>query len=295
MTPPKVAPLPVDTIVGGYRVLRKISSGGFGLVYLAHDSTGQPVAIKEYLPSALVERAPGERVPQVPADKLSLYHLGLKNFFEEGRALAQIAHPAVVGVMDFFRENETVYMVMNYLDGATLQDYVVAARKHYKTHALCEETIRSLFDEILRGLRVVHQHRMLHLDLKPANIIITEDNRAVMLDFGAARQALTRDPGFTRPMYTQGFAAPEMYGRKTPLGPWTDIYAMGACMYSSMTGAPPMDAKARRKKDTFGDALARLSPHYSAGLLQVVAWTMALDPAARPQSVFELLKRLSAA
>lgn len=295
MTQSQVAPLPVGATVGGYRVLRKISSGGFGLVYQAHDSTGQPVAIKEYLPSALVQRAPGERVPQVPADKLSLYHLGLKNFFEEGRALAQIAHPAVVGVMDFFRENETVYMVMNYLDGATLQDYVVTARKHYRDHGLGEETIRSLFDEILRGLRVVHQHRMLHLDLKPANIIITEDNRAVMLDFGAARQALTQDPGFTRPMYTQGFAAPEMYGRKTALGPWTDIYAMGACMYSCMSGAPPVDAKARRKKDRLPDALARLGAHYSAGLLDVVAWTMALDPTARPQSVFELLKRLSAA
>mgnify|MGYP002738083894 CR=1 FL=1 len=295
MSQPEVAPLPVDAVVGGYRVLRKLSSGGFGLVYLALDSSGRQVAIKEYLPAALVTRAHGKQVPQVAPDKLSLYHIGLKNFFEEGRALAQIAHPAVVSVLDFFRENETVYMVMDYLDGATLQDFVVAARKHYKVHGFREETIRSLFDEILRGLRVVHQRKMLHLDLKPANIIITEDNRAVMLDFGAARQSLSQNAGFTRPMYTQGFAAPEMYGRSTPMGPWTDLYAIGACMYSCMTGTPPMDAKARRNRDQLGPALAGLRKHYSSELLDIVSWTMTLKAAARPQSVFALLKKLSTA
>jgi serine/threonine protein kinase len=111
-----------------------------------------------------------------------------------------------------------------------------------------ESTIRSLFDEILRGLRIVHQHKMLHLDIKPANIFITDDNRAVMIDFGAAREVLSKEGNFIRPMYTPGFAAPEMYRRDSSMGPWTDIYAIGACIYACMQGYPPNDAPQRLEK-----------------------------------------------
>ena len=257
MAKPKPAPLPSDTMIGGYRVLRKLAGGGFGLVYLAVDASGQQVAIKEYLPTALTLRAPGELVPQVAPEKLSLYRLGLKSFFEEGRSLAQISHASVVSVLNFFRQNETVYMVMNYLEGATLQDFIVTARELKKDKVFRESTIRSLFDEILRGLRVVHQHKMLHLDLKPANIFITDDNRAVMLDFGAAREVLNKEGNFTRPMYTPGFAAPEMYRRDATMGPWTDVYAIGACIYSCMHGYPPNEAPQRLEKDRLALSLTR--------------------------------------
>ena len=293
MAKPKPAPLPSDTMIGGYRVLRKLAGGGFGLVYLAVDASGQQVAIKEYLPTALTLRAPGELVPQVAPEKLSLYRLGLKSFFEEGRSLAQISHASVVSVLNFFRQNETVYMVMNYLEGATLQDFIVTARELKKDKVFRESTIRSLFDEILRGLRVVHQHKMLHLDLKPANIFITDDNRAVMLDFGAAREVLNKEGNFTRPMYTPGFAAPEMYRRDSSMGPWTDIYAIGACIYACMQGYPPNDAPQRIEKDRLNLSLSRLRNVYSDNLIEVTEWCMSLDPLARPQSVFALQKELS--
>ena len=196
----KPAPLPPDTVIGGYRVVRRLSSGGFGVVYLALDAEGQQIAIKEYLPSSLATRAPGELLPKVPPEKLSLYRLGLKSFFEEGRSLAQISHASVVSVLNFFRENETVYMVMNYLEGATLQDFIITARDLKTQKVFRESTIRSLFDEVLRGLRIVHQHKMLHLDIKPANIFITDDNKAVMIDFGAAREVLSKEGNFIRPM-----------------------------------------------------------------------------------------------
>ncbi len=278
--------------MGGYKVVRKLSAGGFGVVYLALDAEGQQVAIKEYLPSSLATRAPGELLPQVAPDKLSLYRLGLKSFFEEGRALAQISHPSVVSVLNFFRENETVYMVMNYLEGATLQDFVITAREQKNAKVFRESTIRSLFDEILRGLRIVHQHKMLHLDIKPANIFITDDDRAVMIDFGAAREVLNKEGNFIRPMYTPGFAPPELYRRGTAMGPWTDIYSIGACMYACMQGYPPNDAPQRQEKDRLATALARHRGVYSDSLLQVVEWCMALDPLARPQSVFALQKEL---
>jgi hypothetical protein len=289
----KPAALPPDTVVGGYRIVRKISAGGFGLVYLAVDSEGQQIALKEYLPASLANRGPGELIPQVQPDKLSLYRLGLKSFFEEGRALAQIAHASVVSVLNFFRENETVYMVMNYLEGATLQDYVVTARDLKKPKIFRESTIRSLFDEILRGLRIVHQHKMLHLDIKPANIFITDDDKAVLIDFGAAREVISKEGNFIRPMYTPGFAAPEMYRRDADMGPWTDIYAIGACIYACMQGYPPNDAPQRLEKDRLGLSMSRLRGAYSDNLIEVVEWCMALDANARPQSVFALQKELA--
>ena len=263
------------------------------MVYLAVDAADQQVAIKEYLPSSLVTRAAGELLPHVPSDKLSLYRLGLKSFFEEGRALAQISHASVVSVLNFFRENETVYMVMNYLEGATLQDFIVTARDQKSAKVFRESTIRSLFDEVLRGMRIVHQHKMLHLDIKPANIFITDDNKAVMIDFGAAREVLSKEGNFIRPMYTPGFAAPEMYRRDSTMGPWTDIYALGACMYACMLGTPPVEAPQRKEKDRLALSLIRLRGIYSDNLIEVVEWCMALDPLSRPQSVFALQKELS--
>ena len=293
MTKVKPSSLPPDTVIGGYRVVRKLSAGGFGVVYLAVDTEGQQFAIKEYLPSSLATRAVGELLPQVLPEKLSLYRLGLKSFFEEGRSLAQISHGSVVSVLNLFRENETVYMVMNYLEGGTLQDFIITARDLKKPKVFRESTIRSLFDEILRGLRIVHQHKMLHLDIKPANIFITDDNRAVMIDFGAAREVLSKEGNFIRPMYTPGFAAPEMYRRDSSMGPWTDIYAIGACIYACMQGYPPNDAPQRLEKDRLMLSLSRLRGVYSDSLIEIVEWCMSLDSLARPQSVFALQKELS--
>ena len=293
MSKVKPAPLPPDTVIGGYRVIRKVAAGGFGVVYLALDAEGQQVAVKEYLPSSLASRAPGELLPQVQPEKLSLYRLGLKSFFEEGRSLAQISNPSVVSVMNFFRENETVYMVMNYLEGGALQDFIITARELKQQKVFRESTLRSLFDEILRGLRIVHQHKMLHLDIKPANIFITDDNKSVLIDFGAAREVLSKEGNFIRPMYTPGFAAPEMYRRDASMGPWTDIYAIGACIYACMQGYPPNEAPQRLEKDRIAIALARLRGVYSDNLIEVVEWCMSLDPLSRPQSVFALQKELS--
>jgi serine/threonine protein kinase len=150
-----------------------------------------------------------------------------------------------------------------------------------------------LFDEILRGLRIVHQHKMLHLDIKPANIFITNDNKAVLLDFGAAREVLSKEGNFIRPMYTPGFAAPEMYRRDGSLGPWTDIYAIGACIYACMQGYPPNDSPQRIDKDRLKLSLSRMRNVYSDNLIEVTEWCMSLDPLSRPQSVFALQKELS--
>jgi serine/threonine protein kinase len=184
-------PVTNQALAGGYQLLnyridRQISRGGFSIVYRAFDEEGGPVAIKEYLPSSLVLRTEGDIVRASSAENLTSFRYGMKCFFEEGRALAKINHPNVVRVLNFFRANETVYMVMRYERGRTLQQQI-----QMRQDQMSERLVRHVFMHLLNGLREVHTHKLLHLDIKPANIYLRTDGSPVLLDFGAARQTLT--------------------------------------------------------------------------------------------------------
>jgi serine/threonine protein kinase len=286
------APLPDGLEIGGYRIVKKIASGGFSIVYLAYDGDGNAVAIKEYLPSALALRQPGELAPSIPRPNLPVFRIGLKCFFEEGRALARIVHPNVVRVLNFFRANDTVYMVMAYESGHALQE--VVARHVGKGSRAGEAFIRQVFTGVCGGLREVHANKLLHLDLKPANIYLRTDGTPILLDFGAARQTINSDSPALAPMYTPGFAAPELYSKATALGPWTDIYSIGAALYACMAGAPPQPADARRLEDKMGAQFYRLEAarDYSPALIALTRSCLAMDPLQRPQSVFAVQKVL---
>ena len=286
------APLPEGLEIAGYRIVKKIAAGGFSIVYLATDIDRSVYAIKEYLPSALVQRSAGELVPSIAAENLTTYRVGLKCFFEEGRALARIAHPHVVSVVNFFRAHDTVYMVMQYAEGHSLQETILRHRDQKREPLVSERFIRNVFGQVMDGLREVHTHKLLHLDLKPANIYLRSDGSAMLLDFGAARQILNNDFPRIHPMYTPGFAAPELYEKGGNLGPWTDIYGLGAAMYSCMAGVPPQAADQRSTDDQMDIRLKSLRRQYSPQLLAVIRWCLLLDPAARPQSVFALQKAL---
>jgi eukaryotic-like serine/threonine-protein kinase len=288
------APLPEGLEIGGYRILRKISSGGFSIVYLAEDERGEEVAIKEYLPASLVKRNVGELVPFIPQENTGTYRNGLRCFFEEGRALARINHPNVVRVVNFFRANETVYMVMTYEHGKSLQDIVLRYRRNSAKSAkmvLPEKHLRRIFLQLMNGLREVHTNRLLHLDVKPSNIYLRLDGSPIMLDFGAARQTLGDPAHRLFPMYTPGFAAPELYRKQQEFGPWTDIYGVGASMFSAMVGAPPQAADQRYKGDKTYEILDQYRRTYSAALVEIVGWCLKLNPVERPQSIF-LLQRV---
>ncbi|UGQ49264.1 serine/threonine protein kinase [Massilia endophytica] len=284
------APLPDGLEIAGYRIVKKIASGGFSIVYLAYDTDGNAVAIKEYLPSALALRQEGELVPVVEKSKLSVFRIGLKCFFEEGRALARISHPNVVRVLNFFRAHDTVYMVMAYESGHSLQEHI--QKQHQRGANVGEKFIRQIFMQTLNGLREVHANKLLHLDLKPANIYLRRDGTPMLLDFGAARQTVNTDSPKLTPMYTPGFAAPELYSKTEALGPWTDVYSIGASIFCCMTGSPPQPADQRRKEDKMEAHFTRLEGEYSPELLRVVRWALELDPLARPQSLFALQKLL---
>lgn len=288
------APLPDGLEVGGYRIVRKIASGGFSIVYLAVDADGVRYAIKEYLPGTLVRRAPGELSPEVAAENLSTYRNGLKCFFEEGRALARILHPNVVRVVNFFRANDTVYMVMAYEEGRSLQETILRNRGRDSRVVIPERHVRRVFRQVMNGLREVHANRLLHLDLKPANIYLRLDGTPLLLDFGAARQTLTHDAPKLFPMYTPGFAAPELYRKNQQLGPWTDVYGIGASLFACMMGAPPQPADQRESGDRLPELLEGLHKGYSASLVEVAAACLKLDPLERPQSIFAVQRALRA-
>lgn len=287
------APLPDGLEIAGYRIVKKIASGGFSIVYLASDEDGNAVAIKEYLPSSLALRQQGELVPAISSENLPVYRIGLKCFFEEGRALARIAHPNVVSVINFFRANETVYMVMAYESGRSLQEHILRRRDKGEKPLVSERFIRRMFSQVMNGLREVHTNKLLHLDLKPANIYLRLDGTPILLDFGAARQTLKTDLPKLYPMYTPGFAAPELYSKNGNLGPWTDIYSIGASIFACMVGAPPQPADQRKTIDKMENHFRKLDGLYSPDLIEVVRWCLKIDPLERPQSVFALQKALS--
>lgn len=286
------APLPDGLEIAGYRIVKKIASGGFSIVYLAYDEDGNAVAIKEYLPSSLVLRQPGELVPAISAENLATFRIGLKCFFEEGRALARISHPNVVSVVNFFRANETVYMVMAYESGRSLQDHILRRRDKGERPLVSERFIRKMFNQVMNGLREVHANKLLHLDLKPANIYLRVDGTPILLDFGAARQTLKTDLPKLYPMYTPGFAPPELYVKNGNLGPWTDIYSIGASIFACMVGAPPQAADQRKANDKMDGHLHKLEDIYSPELIDVIRWCLNIDSLERPQSVFAVQKAL---
>lgn len=285
--------LPPGLVIGGYRIVKKISSGGFSIVYLALDEANHPVAIKEYLPSSLVVRRAGELEPSIVPQNLATFRVGLKCFFEEGRALARILHPNVVRVLNFFRANGTVYMVMQYEAGRSLQELILRRRDTPgRPYIVGEGTIRKIFLQVLNGLREVHTNKLLHLDIKPANIYLRADATPILLDFGAARRTFLGEKEQLYPMYTPGFAAPELHMKVPNLGPWTDIYGVGASMYACITGAPPQAADARAQNDKLATMLKPQRAHYSEQLLELLQSCLRLDAEQRPKSVFALQKVL---
>ena len=280
-------PLPSGYKLGEYIIDRRIGGGGFSLVYLAFDLDGQPVAIKEYLPGGVVKRGDGGTVIPISEDKQASFRYGMKCFFDEGRALAGIRHPNVVRVVNFFRANGTVYMVMKYERGRTLQEHITTLKEPMR-----ESFIRHIFVQLLNGLREVHTHKILHLDIKPSNVYIRTDGTPLLIDFGASRQVLKHDLQMASPMYTPGFAAPELYKARDCLGPWTDIYAIGASMYACLAKEPPPPADERLEKDRLAPTVKTFAGQYSNALLELIDSLLKLDYTQRPQSVYAVQKRL---
>jgi len=280
-------PLPVGTKLQKYRIERVLAVGGFSFVYLARGEKDALVAIKEYLPATLALRMNGAAHPDVATEDKAKFHVGLKCFIDEAGALARLEHANVVRVLDFFRANDTVYLVMRYEQGRSLHDHIKSQRR-----PLEELWVRNTFAQLLDGLREVHKEKLLHLDIKPANVYLREDGSPLLIDFGAARQTLSAEGMKLPPAYTPGFAAPEMHAKRELLGPWSDIYSVGATMYACFGAAAPQRADERLEQDLLVPASKAFAGKYAAELLKIADWCLQLDHLRRPQSVLALQKAL---
>ena len=292
MPPAHCQPLPPGTVIDTYRVEKLISRGGYSLVYLARDSEEGLVVIKEYLPDALATRAAGSLEPQVNPEGQGKFNTGMRSFLAEAKLLARIRHPNVVSVLNFSKAHGTAYLVMRHEEGCSLHEHIV--RKAKAGAPIREEFLRGVFVRLLAGLREVHKQKLLHLDLKPANIFLRRDGNPVLLDFGAARWGLGEAQVNLGNIYTLGFAAPEQQQADGELGPWTDIYAIGATLYSCLSGGvTPLAADRRLKGEVLPPAEVRWARQYSPQLLELIDWCLRLPIMARPQSIYALQKVLS--
>ena len=282
--------LPDGLDIAGYHIVKKIGSGGFSIVYLARDAGGHAVALKEYLPSELALRHTGALALLVDASERTRFRIGLAGFLDEARALALIRHPNVVRGLDFFRANQTAYMVLAFEAGHSLQQAIAQARA--SGERLREAFIVATFVKVIDGVRAVHASKFLHLDLKPANIHLRHNGEPVLLDIGGAGLR----PAAQVPIFTPGFAPPELHAGShagSP-GPWSDAYGIGAAMYACMLGTAPQPADRRAIEDHTDDQLASLAGAYSSALVQLGRWCLMLEPLARPHSLFALQLRLRA-
>jgi serine/threonine protein kinase len=279
--------LPLQTRLQEYLLEQVLGAGGFGITYLARDTNlDKPVAIKEYLPSELAMRAPDGSVTPLATGKDSGYRWGLDRFLLEARTLARFSHPGIVRVLRYFEANGTAYMVMEYEKGEPLKNVFILSPQ------LPEAELKRLMEPLLEGLREVHAAGFLHRDIKPDNIFVRADGRPVLIDFGAARNALGGETRSLTAVLTPGFAPLEQYSGEGKQGPWTDLYAMGGVLYRAVTDRNPPDAVARIREDTLGAGLVSAKGKYSDAFLRAIEWAMALDEKQRPQSIDDWKKSL---
>lgn len=283
-------PLPEAYPLQHYRIVRQLSAGGFSIVYLATGEDGTPVVIKEYLPASLARRDGDCQTPLVAPECRAAFNRGMRSFFEEAKILARLNHPNLVRVLNFFCANGTAYLVMGYEAGQSLREYLRGLNTGGRR--IEENFLREVFVRLLSGLREVHKEKLLHLDIKPANIFLRTGGQPVLLDFGATRKGLEQPNPLLCQVSTPGFAAPEQSEPDQPLGPWTDLYSVGATLYACLAFTPPPPAAARRQCDRLEPAAQRWRGQYSDQLLELIDWCLQLDPARRPPSVFALQKVL---
>ncbi|MEL0082804.1 MAG: protein kinase [Gammaproteobacteria bacterium] len=280
--------------IAHYQIRRVLGTGSFGITYRGRDlDRGIDVAIKEYLPKEIAERTSGDRVGLRAAGDERFYQWGMDRFVTEAQILAQFRHANIVKVLNYFHANETAYFVMEYQAGRDLSQVIKSLDRK-----MMEEQMRAWLVPVLGGLNAIHEKNYLHRDVKPGNILLTRRGQPILLDFGAACFAMGDEVRKTSDVLTPAYASIEQYGQDQPLGPWSDLYALGATVYRCMVDRAPISAVDR------ADALKRgepdpLPPATTVGrnlasedFLKVIDWMLSVVGAERPQSAREVLREL---
>ena len=283
------------TLLDVYEIEQVLGTGGFGVTYKARDrSLACAVAIKEYFPAHLAFRE-GDQDTLTPhsAEHGENYRWGLGRFLDEARTLARFKEPGVVRVSRLFEANGTAYLVMDYVEGISLDQRL---RRH---GVLSEEMALGILRPLLQGLRAVHAQNIMHRDIKPGNIYLKQDGEPVLLDFGAAREALEGASAAMTMIVTPGYAPMEQYTRDERQGPWSDLYALGATLFHCLYGRPPAAAPDRLSQQVNGSGdplepqLDELGKRVSPALIGLLRDLMALSIQDRPASADQVLARIS--
>ena len=298
--------LPRGAALRDYTIEDVLGHGGFGIVYRArHNELGNVVAVKEYLPIELALRE-GKSVHPRSAACRAGYEDGLRRFRDEARALIEFqSHPSIVSCREFFRANGTAYLVMEHEDGMPLSELL--QRREASGRPFDEADLLAVMVPLLEGLRRVHEAEMLHRDIKPSNILVRRsDERPVLIDFGAAKQVAAERSKSLAP-FTEGYAALEQVG-EGKLGPWTDLYAVGAVMWRIAAGGnPPWEpphpvkvekratAALRGEADPMPSARALGAGRFSPGVLNAIDRCLKLNEKERVRGCGELLGLLRGA
>jgi len=265
--------LPPGTILQDkYLIGRALGQGGFGITYLAWDlNLNTKLAVKEYLPQELAYRTGGQS--EVSIYKKSLaenFNYGLEKFLDEARTIARFnEHPNIVSVRDFFKAKGTAYLVMNYIEGITLKEYLDSRQE-----PLPFEQALDIFMPVLDALKEVHAAGILHRDISPDNLLIDAKGRVALIDFGAARQAMGEKSRSISVIMKAGYSPLEQYQSKGKHGPWTDIYAVAATFYHVITGQLPVESLDRINDDplNFPSTLGvKIVKYKENGLLKALA------------------------
>jgi len=281
MTPDNVQALPVGTLLGDYRLDAVIGHGGFGITYRAFDSQlAKVVAIKEYLPIEFAVRQ-GDKVVPRGARFAEDFAWGRERFLDEARALARFRHPHIVPVLRFLAGNGTAYTVMEFEDGRSLAELLREPGRR-----LPPDEVRRVAEGLLLGLGAVHAQGFLHRDIKPSNIMIRRDGVPILIDFGAARQAIGNRTRTLTSVLTPQYAPIEQFAAEGKQGPWSDIYSAAAVLHHAVTGAPPPEAAGRVGTDSYRP-LAETQAGFDKTFLAAIDAALAFAPEQRPQSVAE--------
>ena len=278
----------MGTVLREWRIEEVLGVGGFGIVYKAKGIYfNELVAIKEYFPSSISERDSSDTVVPIDSDAEEVHALGLKKFVEEAKLLWNLStpsrHPNIVSVRSLFEIHGTAYMVMDFEDGISLSKMLKQGRRFN------ERSLWNILRPIAEGLERAHRVGVLHRDIKPPNILINEDNRPVLIDFGSARFEAAEATSTKVTFHTPPYAAIEQYVKTYPQGPWTDIYALGVVMFECITGDKPPEVLERLHAG-LGKPLAEGKwPGYSKRFLSAVDAAMTVKPDERPQTLSDWL------
>lgn len=274
-----------------YKIEEVIGAGGFGITYCAWDPLLQSyVAIKEYYPSGIATRSADSSKVCVPVGQEQReYHRGRIRFLKEAQDVARFqSEPNIVSIYDYLEENDTAYMVMEYLHGCTLKQYI---REH--GGRLDTDHILHICLSVLDALAVVHKAGMIHRDISPENIFICEDLTVKLIDFGAAKQVYLDGEQTMSVVLKPGYAPPEQYAKKDKQGPWTDIYALGATLYFAATGEKPEESFGRVLEDTI-KPVCEVNPEIPRAMSQVIMRAMSVKIEDRYQTVEAMREALLA-